>query len=69
VGSNTLAIRTTAVKEGDEYVVNGRKVFISGIDRAKAFILVARTKSAEEAGRRSLGLSLFIVDMHTQAWD
>ena len=63
VGSNTLLIKTTAVKEGDEYVVNGRKVFISGIDRAGAFILVARTKSPEEAGRRSLGLSLFIVDM------
>lgn len=63
VGSNTLAIKTTAVKEGDEYVINGRKVFISGIDRASAFILVARTKSLDEVERRSYGLSLFIVDM------
>lgn len=63
VGSNTLAIKTRAVRDGDEYIINGRKVFISGIDRASAFILVARTKSLDEVERRSYGLSLFIVDM------
>lgn len=63
VGSNTLALKTLAVKEGDEYVVSGRKVFISGIDRASTFILVARTKSLDKVERRTYGLSLFLVDM------
>ena len=63
VGSNTLDLKTYAVEEDDYYIVNGRKVFISGIDRAKAFILVSRTKSIEEVEKKSFGLTLFIVDM------
>ena len=53
-GSNTFAIRTTAVKEGDEWVVNGNKVFISGADRAKGMIIVARTTPLEKAPKLSL---------------
>ena len=63
VGSNTLSIKTFARREGDGYVVSGRKVFISGIDRASSFILVARTKPIEEVDRKTYGLTLFIVDM------
>ena len=62
-GTNTLNIQTAAVEEGDEYVVNGRKTFISGADRAKGMVLVTRTTPIEKAPKRTLGLTLFIVDM------
>lgn len=62
-GSNTLNIQTTAVKQGDEYVVNGRKTFISGADRAKGMVLITRTTPIEKAQKRTLGLSLFLVDL------
>jgi acyl-CoA dehydrogenase len=62
-GTNTLNTQTMAVKEGDEYVVNGRKTFISGADRAKGMILITRTTPLKEAPKRTLGLSLFLVDL------
>jgi acyl-CoA dehydrogenase len=66
-GSNTLNIQTTAVKQGDEYVVNGRKTFISGADRAKGMVLITRTTPIEKAQKRTLGLSLFLVDLPNPA--
>ena len=62
-GSNTLNTQTVATKSGDEYVVNGRKTFISGADRAKGMVLVTRTTSIEQAPKRTMGLSLFLVDL------
>lgn len=62
-GTNTLNTQTMAVKGGDEYVVNGRKTFISGADRAKGMVLVTRTTPLEKAPKRTLGLSLFLVDL------
>jgi len=62
-GTNTLNTRTMAVKEGDEYVINGQKMFISGADRAKGMVLLTRTTALEEAAKRTLGLSLFVVDL------
>jgi acyl-CoA dehydrogenase len=66
-GTNTLAIRTTAVKDGDEWVINGNKIFISGADRAKGMLLVARTTPPEKAPRRTLGITLFLVDLPSEA--
>jgi acyl-CoA dehydrogenase len=66
-GSNALAIRTTAVKDGDEWVINGNKVFITGADRAGAMIIVARTTPLEKAPRKTHGLSLFIADLPNKA--
>lgn len=66
-GTNTLNTQTTAVREGDEYVVNGRKTFISGADRAKGMVLVTRTTPLEKAEKRTLGLSLFLVDLPNSA--
>lgn len=60
-GSNTLAITTRAVKDGDEYVVNGRKIFISGADRARIMLLVTRTSSPKE--KRTKGITLFLVEL------
>jgi len=66
-GTNTLNTRTMAVKEGDEYVINGQKMFISGADRAKGMVLITRTTPLERAPKRTLGLSLFLVDLPNPA--
>ncbi|MEM2106144.1 MAG: acyl-CoA dehydrogenase family protein [Candidatus Bathyarchaeia archaeon] len=66
-GTNTLNIKTTAVLEGDEYRVNGQKMFISGADRARGMLLVTRTTPIEKASKRTLGLSLFLVDLPNPA--
>ncbi|UCE29956.1 MAG: acyl-CoA/acyl-ACP dehydrogenase [Candidatus Bathyarchaeota archaeon] len=66
-GSNTLNTKTSAVEEGGEYVINGQKTFISGADRAKGMVLVTRTTPLEKASMRTLGLSLFLVDLPNPA--
>lgn len=62
-GSNTFKIETFAEKIGDEYVINGNKVFISGIDRARGMILIARTTPIDKVDKKTLGLTLFLVDL------
>lgn len=52
------AIRTTAVRDGDDWVLNGSKIFISGADRADYGITFARTDAAQGRG----GITCFIVD-------
>jgi acyl-CoA dehydrogenase len=66
-GTNTLNTRTMAVKDGDRYVINGQKMFISGADRAKGMLLVTRTAPMEKVAKRTLGLSLFLVDLPNPA--
>jgi acyl-CoA dehydrogenase len=66
-GSNTLNIQTAAVEDGDEYIINGRKTLISGADRAQGMLLVTRTTPLEKAPKRTLGLSLFLVDLPNSA--
>ena len=66
-GTNTLNIKTTATKEGDQYRVDGQKMFISGADRAKGMLLVTRTTPLEKAPKKTLGLSLFLVDLPNPA--
>ncbi len=56
-GSNTLRISTTAVRDGGDWVLNGTKYYISGVDEAEALLVVARTGQDE----RGAQLSLFIV--------
>lgn len=66
-GTNTYRIRTLARREGDEYVINGHKVFISGANEADYMLLVARTTPYEEVAEanKKEGISLFIVDMES----
>ncbi|MDZ4278397.1 MAG: acyl-CoA dehydrogenase family protein [Dehalococcoidia bacterium] len=65
-GTNTFRIQTVAKRNGDNYVVNGQKMFISGFDAADYMLLVARTttlEELEEQGKpKSHGMSLFLVD-------
>ncbi len=62
-GSDTTRIRTTAARQGDVYVVNGRKVFISRVEHSDLMLLLARTTPADKVARRTDGLSVFIVDL------
>ncbi len=64
-GTDTTSIRTFARKEGDKYIVNGQKVWTSRAEHSDLMLLLARTKSREEAKSRTDGLSTFIVDMRT----
>jgi len=66
-GTNTLNIQTAAVEDGDEFVVNGRKTLISGVDRAKGMVLITRTTPLEKAPKRTIGLSVFLVDLPNPA--
>lgn len=61
-GHDTLSMTTRAEKDGDEYVINGEKIWISGVGRADRMLLVTRTTSLEETSSRSDGLTLFIVN-------
>ncbi len=61
-GTNTFNIETIARREGDEYVINGRKIWTTGIDATEHILLVARTTAAGEVSDRREGLSLFILD-------
>jgi alkylation response protein AidB-like acyl-CoA dehydrogenase len=61
-GSNSHQITTTARRDGDEWILNGRKVYISGVDQAEAVLIVART---EDAKTGKLQPALFIVPTDT----
>jgi acyl-CoA dehydrogenase len=66
-GTNTLNTQTMAAEKGDEYVINGQKTFISGADRANGMVLITRTTPIKKAPKRTLGLSLFLVDLPNPA--
>jgi acyl-CoA dehydrogenase len=62
-GTDTTKIKTTAVKKGDRYVINGQKVWISRVQHSDLMILLARTTPLDQVQRKSLGMSIFIVDL------
>ncbi|MBA4000842.1 acyl-CoA dehydrogenase family protein [Brevundimonas sp.] len=59
-GSDAAALRTTAVKDGDHYVLNGSKAFISGAGTSDIYVVMART-----GGEGAKGISAFVVDKDT----
>ena len=63
-GTDTTKIKTMAVRDGDRYVVNGQKVWISRIPHSDMMILLARTTPLAEVKRKSEGMSIFLVDLH-----
>lgn len=63
-GTDTTKIKTTAVKKGDRYVINGQKVWISRVQHSDLMILLARTTPLAEVTRKADGMSIFIVDIH-----
>jgi acyl-CoA dehydrogenase len=62
-GTDTTRIKTTAVKKGDRYVINGQKVWISRIQHSDLMILLARTTPLADVKKKSEGMSIFIVDL------
>ena len=62
-GTDTTAIRTTARRDGDRYIVNGQKIWTSRAEHSDLMILLARTTAREQVAKRTDGLSVFIVDM------
>ena len=62
-GTDTTALRTVARRDGDEYVINGQKVWTSRAEHSDLMLLLARTTPLEECVKKTDGLSVFLVDM------
>src|SRR5690242_7761846 len=67
VGLDTTRLKTRAVREGDHYVLSGRKIWISTAQVAEKMLILARTTPIEEAPRPSLGMTLFYTDLDRNA--
>ncbi len=62
-GTDTSRIRTTAVRDGDDFIVNGQKVWTSRAEHSDLMLLLARTSPRDEGKKPHDGLSIFLVDM------
>lgn len=62
-GTDTTSIRTHAVRRGDNYVVNGQKIWTSRVEHSDLMLLLARTSSPKEGEKPSAGLSILLVDL------
>lgn len=62
-GTDTTQLKTTAVRKGDRYIVNGQKVWISRVMNSDLMILLARTTPLAEVKKKTEGMSIFIVDI------
>ena len=63
-GTDTTKTRTTAVRRGDRYVVNGQKVWTSRMQHSDLMLLLARTTPLADVKKKTEGLSIFLVDLH-----
>lgn len=63
VGTDTSSIRTTAVRRGDHWIVDGQKIWTSRVEHSDLMLLLARTALGDQVGRRTDGLSVFLLDM------
>jgi len=62
-GLDTLKLKTRAVREGDRYILNGRKVWITTAQVAEKMLILARTSAVDRVKRPTDGLSLFYTDI------
>ncbi len=62
-GTDTLALKTTARREGDTYVVDGQKIWISRAEHSDLMVLLARTTPVDQVAKRTDGLSVFLIDL------
>ena len=62
-GTDATRIKTVALKDGDEYVVNGQKVWTSRVEHSDLMLLLARTSPREENTKRHEGMSVFLIDI------
>jgi acyl-CoA dehydrogenase len=64
-GTDTASLRTVARRDGDNFVVNGQKIWTSRAEHSDLMLLLARTTPREQVAKRTDGLSIFIVDMRS----
>jgi alkylation response protein AidB-like acyl-CoA dehydrogenase len=64
-GTDTTSLRTTARRDGDQYIVNGQKIWTSRAEHSDLLLLLARTTPRAEVSKKTDGLSVFLVDMRT----
>ena len=62
-GSESTRIETTATRQGDKYIINGQKIFISRVLQSDLMLLLARTTPYDQLTDKTRGLSVFIVDL------
>lgn len=62
-GTDTLSLRTTAIRDGDNYVINGQKVWTSRAEHSDLMLLLARTTPKDKVEKRTEGLSTILIDM------
>jgi acyl-CoA dehydrogenase len=62
-GTDTLSLRTVAVRDGDDYVINGQKIWTSRAEYSDLMLLLARTTPRDQVASKTEGLSIFLVDM------
>ena len=63
VGTDTTKIKTTAIRKGDRYLVNGQKVWTSRVQHSDLMLLLARTTPLEQVKKKSEGLSVFLMSL------
>jgi acyl-CoA dehydrogenase len=62
-GTDTLSLRTVALRDGDHYVINGQKIWTSRAEHSDLMLLLARTTPRDQVSSKTEGLSIFLVDM------
>jgi acyl-CoA dehydrogenase len=62
-GTDTTNLKTTARRDGDDYVINGQKVWISRVQHSDLMVMLARTTPKDQCAKKSEGMSAFIVDL------
>ncbi|MGB5484153.1 acyl-CoA dehydrogenase family protein [Parasphingorhabdus sp.] len=63
-GTDTLALKTVARRDGEDYVINGQKLWTSRAEHSDLMLLLARTTPRDQVSKRTDGLSVFLVDMN-----
>jgi len=62
-GTDTTRIRTKAVRDGDDYIVSGQKVFISRVEHSDLMLLLVRTTPRDKVEKKTQGMSVLLVDL------
>ncbi|QIL80391.1 acyl-CoA/acyl-ACP dehydrogenase [Diaphorobacter sp. HDW4A] len=62
-GTNTLEIKSFATQDGDGWRLNGRKIWITGVESADKMLVIARTKKLQDSTSRTDGLTMFMIDV------
>lgn len=65
-GTNTLEIKSFAAADGDGWRLNGRKIWITGVESAAKMLVIARTKKVADSASRTDGLSMFMIDVQRE---